>query len=127
MNKNELLTELYEIEKREREEIAEKNLPELKNKYEGKYFKKVETGSNFRTYTRVDEIAEVNVLPAIVSGILCSYTGYWFSITNSGIEVNSGKNYVDGVGDEISRSEFDNAWHELVDKIASVIVSTPKK
>lgn len=130
--KAKLVKKLRAIQEIENRELAEVHYPEIKEKYEGKFFKRVNSFSDNHTwimYEKVVSISKEDVYP-LNKGVTSYFKG--FSLQLIPESKTGGKpfslqitkishGYIHGLGEEISEQEFKEAWGKGMEYMNSLI------
>jgi RAB protein geranylgeranyltransferase component A len=122
-NKKQLQDELNAILEQEIELMRNKHYPIFQKKYEGKFFKTINSyGGNtpsWWVYTKITKIKKEDIYYSANEKVLCSYLGWNFqtcSMSNVTVErINHG--YIHSLGKEISEKEFNEAWNKTMDSL----------
>lgn len=120
--KAQLKKKLAAIEQKEYDQMVKKHHPILKKKYEGKYFKRINSygkgSKKWPIYTAVVEIRPEDVYP-MQNEVTATFKGWSFQAENRGVMIiNKNENtYLTLLEAEISREEFEKAWENFKRKL----------
>jgi len=121
--KKKLQNQLNAIAKQEEKELIEKNHPIFKAKFEGKYFKTINsynsTDKGWWLYIKILEIKPSDVYNSIGNEVTASYHGWSFQTTcYNEIIIDKEKNgYVHSIDMEITEDEFYTAYNKMIASI----------
>lgn len=122
---NDTSKRMKEVIKSMEKDIATINYPEMKRKYEGKFFRTRNTyggdSKGWWLYTNITLIKEEDVYDTGGQGITTRYSGWSFEKTEHGdIEICTKKTgYAHSCGEEITEDVFISAWNTLADSLNS--------